>query len=473
MHRSRLSAPAANLLVLFGLALAGTWGCGSDEDGSGASMGGSAGIGGTAGDGGTAGGSGGGSATGGNGGGIAPAPGEDWTRDIVSTALELDVSSLKGKATITLAATDSEAASFEVGDLTITSVAADGTALNYERAGAQLDIGVPSTGSASELVIEYELQPHNQFDGYSPVSQSSFTWPGHCGNFFPCKSTPAEGSSYTMKVAGVPAGEMAIYPQIISADAPSYMPAVAVGQYTQLELGTTAAGTSVNVWHLPNQELEAKQGSAHLLGAFEFMESTYGDYTFGKEVGQVAVSWPLGALGGVEHHPYWHVASGALPDEQNTVHEAAHGWFGNGVRIASEGLADYLAARVLSSQGVDIWTAYECRLKTACGFQNTVALPDATCNEIDLATSPLFGLAPYQKGAWFLRDVAMLIGESTLDGALSEFYVANVSKAARMQGLIDYIKTKADSAQAAQIDASAQAWLRELSCPVDTSALCP
>jgi aminopeptidase N len=50
----------------------------------------------------------------------------------------------------------------------------------------------------------------------------------------------------------------------------------------------------------------------------------------------------------MEHHPYWHV-SGAQRNLLVNAHEAAHGWFGDGVRprcwedeVVSEGVADYL-----------------------------------------------------------------------------------------------------------------------------------
>lgn len=53
------------------------------------------------------------------------------------------------------------------------------------------------------------------------------------------------------------------------------------------------------------------QGGAHLRQVFDWLETTYGEYLFGDEVGSVSVAWGPGAYGGMEHHPYWHVASGA------------------------------------------------------------------------------------------------------------------------------------------------------------------
>ncbi|WP_104982176.1 M1 family metallopeptidase [Sorangium cellulosum] len=464
----------------------GDGGSGGGDGGSGGGDGGSGGLGGSGGDGGAGGGDGGSGGLGGSGGGDGgsgtPPAGEDWTRDILSTALDLDITTLAGKATIVLAPSDSTAASFEVGDLEITSVQDPSGALEYELRPGQLHVGVPSTGSNATLVIDYTFKPHASFDGWMPEQGVSLLWPNFCGNLFPCKSDPSEGVIFTMHVTGVPEGMTAIYPDRIPVAAPSYMPAIAVAEFIKLELGTTPGGTHVNVWHLPGEEANAASGAAHLVEVFDFLETTYGPYPFGSSVGPVSADWGGGAYGGMEHHPFWHVASSALASEDVTAHEAAHGWFGNGVRIAcwedfvlSEGTATYLAAHALEQVGVDAWADYECQLKTICdpeGTRNTIALPD-TCNEIDILTHPLWSNVPYMKGAFFFRQVAEVIGAGVLDQALREFYLTNVGDAARMQDLLDHIETSTDSDGAAAVDALATEWLRTRDCPVDLATLCP
>ena len=54
---------------------------------------------------------------------------------------------------------------------------------------------------------------------------------------------------------------------------------------------------------------------------------------FGSKAGIVSVAWPAGAFGGMEHHPFSHVAEAAMDSEETLVHESAHGWFGDGIRI--------------------------------------------------------------------------------------------------------------------------------------------
>jgi hypothetical protein len=411
---------------------------------------------------------------------VNPDPSEDWTRDLLSTGLELDLTTLAGKATITIAGSDaSTGASFEVGDLAITKITNDIGDVKFTVTDGQLDVGIP-TGADRTIVVEYTFTSHaGSFDGWDATSGVSFLWPTFCGNLFPCKSDPSDGLTFTLAVTGAPAGTTLVYPASIPADAPSYQPALAAGEFTKIELGTTTAGTDVVAWHLPDEADAMTAGTVNLLDVMEFYETTYGAYSFGGEVGSVSANWGPGMYGGMEHHPLWHVANDALDVEEIHAHEAAHGWYGDGVRIAcwedfvlSEGTANYLAARSLGSVGVDLWAGYECSLKSICedGGQ-TIALPDETCNEIDIFTHPIWSLVPYIKGAYFLKDVGDLLTPEVLDEALAEFYAAHKNQAARMQDFITHLKTKTDAEGGAAIDALVTIWLKTQACPVDPATL--
>src|SRR5262249_50956619 len=156
-----------------------------------------------------------------------------------------------------------------------------------------------------------------------------------------------------------------------------YMVAWAVGAYTRLDLGTTRAGTHLVAYHLPGGAAAATTGTERLREVFEWYEQTYGPYHFGREAGSVSVRWRVGAYGGMEHHPLWHIAEAAMGDPWVHAHEAAHGWFGNGVRIAcwedftlSEGTVSYLEARAIAAiygaaEGQKVWDQYQQRLDAA------------------------------------------------------------------------------------------------------------
>jgi len=249
------------------------------------------------------------------------------------------------------------------------------------------------------------------------------------------------------------------------------MLAWAVGDYTRKTLGTTAAGTTVSVYYLPGEQAVATTGTAKLVGVFDWLERTYGAYLFGSDVGSVSAPWGGGAAGGMEHHPYWHIASDVMGDFETHAHEAAHGWFGNGVRIGcwedltlSEGTTTYLPARAIeavsgAAAGAALWDDYAGRLDNVIATEDRKAWPE-TCNEIDVLTD-LWNEVVYVKGAFFLRSVEAAVGREALDRTLAGFYQKHQAEAAHVQDLLDEIAAQTG------FDPStlAQGWLRSLGRP--------
>jgi hypothetical protein len=396
-----------------------------------------------------------------------PPAASDPSRDVVSTAIYLDLASLTGTAVIMLAPSDSRAATLAVGDLDIASVRDAVGPLDTARSGERLDIGIDDDGDPVIVTVEYAFAQHDSFDGYL-AGGLTFLWPTFCDNLFPCKQDPDDGARFALSLRGVPDGAIAVYPEAIAADGPSYMPAFAIGAYEYRSLGTTAAGTDVGVYYFPADEADALAGTQDLPAAFGWLESRLGDYPFGRRVASVQANWPGGAYGGMEHHPYWHVARPAMGVPEVHAHEAAHGWFGNGVRLRcwedfalSEGTASYLAARALEDvAGLDLWPGYQTRLDAVVASGDTVAWP-AGCNQINLLFHPLWSDVPYMKGAFFLRAVETQIGRATLDAALAAFFQAHVGQAAGMQDLIDALETGGGQ----DLDALVAAWLTGLGVP--------
>jgi aminopeptidase N len=398
------------------------------------------------------------------------APGRDLTRDVLDTDLAVDLQAMTATATIRLAPSPSAAATFEIGDLDVDAVTLDGAPLEWADRGDLLDVGVPPSTEAVALTVAYHWHYHGAFDGASAAGWT-LDWPYYCGNLFPCHSDPADGTRFTLALTGVPDGDTAVFPAAIPGPAPSYMLAWALGPYTRLDLGTTTAGTRVGVWYIGSREASsAAAGTAHLRDAFDWYERTLGPYRFGGDVGSVAVSWGPGQFGGMEHHPYWHVASGALGDEVTHVHEAAHGWFGDGVRIRcwedfvlSEGTVSYLAARALTvtagpARGDAVWQQYASEL---AGLDGTEPVWPTGCDQIDVLDDGLFSNAPYMRGAFFYKAVADRVGADALDQALGDFYRRHVGQAASMRDMLSVI------AEDTGYDptACAAAWLRSPTIP--------
>lgn len=399
----------------------------------------------------------------------SPAPTTNWQRDVLSTRLEVDLATDRAVATIALAPSTRTGASFEVGTLAIESVEGPTGPLAHRVVDGRLDVGLAAKQLA-EIRVRYAFERTKALEGVT-LGGTTFTWPTFCGNVFPCKSEPSDGQRFELAVTGAPSGVSVVFPTAIPNDAPSYMLAWAVGDYTKLDLGVTAAGRRVSVHYLPGEKTKAVRGTKHLVAAFDWLEATYGEYLYGDDVGSVSAAWGPGAFGGMEHHPLWHVAESALDDVETHVHEAAHGWFGDAVRLAcwedltlSEGTVSYLAARALEAvagkaAGEEVWANYETRLADVIASEDRIARPDG-CNEIDVLHD-LWNEVPYMKGAFFYRDVERAVGRPALDAAIADFYGKKRGSAARMDDMLEVIEARTGF----NPKPLAEAWLRSLGRP--------
>ena len=260
-------------------------------------------------------------------------------QNIATTDLYLDLGSLDGHATIDVEpGASGQDVRLDVSGLTLDSVWRDGVALSPQVEGGWLRVRVPAAGGPLRLEVDYRIPTSGflEFAGWMPALGVSFIWPDHCGQLFPCDPSPADGVTFAMQVVGSDPDATLIYPVSTGTDAPSYMPGIAVGDYEKIDLGRTSAGTQIWAWALrqPGAHADAIQGTAHLTQAFDFFERTYGPYAFGPEAGSVQVDWGPGSWGGMEHHPFFHVGRFDFGNEEAQVHEAAHGWFGDAVRLA-------------------------------------------------------------------------------------------------------------------------------------------
>ena len=365
--------------------------------------------------------------------------------NIDATSLDVQLDGLTAVATIDLERNGNVV--LEVGGLTISKITDDRGTRRYTIRDGKLRI----SQVRGPLVIEYGFEGHAMADGLLPGG-STVIWPYHCGNLFPCHSQPADGTTFTLALDGIPAGQTAIYPESIDTEAPPYMLAWAVGTYGKASLGATTAGTKIGVHWLPGGETAARAGTKHLVKVVDWYETTIGPYAFGTEMAAVSVVWGEGLYGGMEHHPYWHVAKDAMSDEVTQAHEAAHGWFGDGVRlrcwedfVLSEGTVSYLSARALAkvapAMEAKIWADYQDELDAAIAEGGSPAWPTG-CNQIDIIEDKLFTNLPYMQGAFFYKDVAAVVGADVLDGVIGRFYKKHKNQAAGMQDMVDAIKAE-------------------------------
>lgn len=368
-------------------------------------------------------------------------PTANLARDVTATDLTFDIGQLSATAKITFAPSATPGASLEIGDLTFDSVS-----VPYSVTGKQMDLGVPAYDQPMTVEISYHFSFTMGFTGPN-ANGYTLTWPYWCGNLFPCHSNPADGTTFTADVEDPPDGKTLVYPQSISI-APAYQFAWAYDAYTELPLGTTTNGTEVSMWYRTGELANAQAGGAHLLAAFDWLEQTLGPYRFGPKFSTVSVGWPKGAFGGMEHHPFVHIGAGAFSDEETNVHESAHGWFGDGIRIAcwedfvlSEGTVSYLAARALDVVAPDVgaatWQGYASLLAAQ---QGSAPVWPQSCGQVDVVKSGLFSNAPYMRGAFFYKAIADKVGADQLDVVLARFFHAHQGQTAGMADMLAEIQ---------------------------------
>lgn len=401
-------------------------------------------------------------------------PTANLARDVTDTQLHFDLAALTGTATITFAPSTTPGASLEIGDLTFDSVQWNGADLPYVIGGKQMDLGLPADSVPISIDIAYHFTLLTGFDGPNKGGWT-LTWPYFCGNLFPCHSYPADGTTFTAEVVNQPAGTTLVYPTSL-AIAPSYQFAWSYDAYTEMPLGTTTNGTQISVWYRPGEQANAQTGTQHLVAAFDWLEQTLGPYRFGPKFGSVSVKWPAGAFGGMEHHPFTHIGSSAIGDEETNVHEASHGWFGDGIRIQcwedfvlSEGTVTYLAGRALDvvapSVGATVWQDYTTRLMSIPGTDPV--WPQSCDPKYDVERTMLFTQAPYLRGAFFYKGVADKVGAAQLDAALATFFQKYGGGSARMADMLQTIQ----DVTGYDPTACAQTWLRGTTTP--TPGPCP
>ena len=403
-------------------------------------------------------------------------PVANTAREITNTQLTFDVTAMTATAVVTFAPSESPGASVEVGDLGFQHITWAGQEVPTGMSNGNMDLGLPASGDPQDVTFTYTWHFH---EGFTGISKNGYTliWPYYCGNMFPCHSAPSDGTPFTLAVNGVPAGQMAVFPAAIPSDAPAYQIAWSIDAYTEMDLGATTAGTQISVWYRSGEQAAATTGTQHLVAAFDWMEKTLGPYRFGNHYGSVSVNWPRGAFGGMEHHPFSHIASAAIGDEETNVHEAAHGWFGDGIRIQcwedfvlSEGTVSYLAGRALDvvapSVGASVWSNYMSQLQSS--VTATEPVWPQSCGVVDVIKDNLFSQAPYMRGAFFYKGVADKVGADKLDVALATFFQAHAGQTGTMQEMLDTIH----AVTGYDPTACAQTWLEDMT-TVPTPGPCP
>jgi aminopeptidase N len=262
-------------------------------------------------------------------------------------------------------------------------------------------------------------------------------------------------------VTGVPEGQIAVYPDTIPAVAPSYQPAFTIGAFESRLLGKTDSGVDVSVWWLPGFEVDALAGTQDLVEFMNFYTSTFGPYIFGNKAGSVLVDWNATdgtEYGGMEQHPLWHVEQESGFNPIYHAHEAAHGWAGDGLRLAyvedfcliSEGLATALSVWAMGAvNGPEAeayyWDLYEDWASYSATEETSILVWPAGQDVHDMYND-LWGLKAYAYGALYYRllrdEIMSMTGQDQLFSTLNNFYADRLGTAVSSDELLLFIEDR-------------------------------
>jgi aminopeptidase N len=345
--------------------------------------------------------------------------------------------------------------------LQIASVQVDGRSVPYSLVDDRLHVEAPG---ARSLEVRYAVTPTEDTNGYGLIRDRytgacwTLLWPDHTGALFPSNSAPADGATATVTVRVGP-DHTVIGPGAVDSEAlrldrevPAYAVALYAGRKGARATATSASGVTVTAAEL------ARGVPEHVRAAYvkcaaeavDFYSSWLGPYAYGDTLNLVEVK---GDFGGMENAGAISMMVGSNSQlafaKRCAIHETAHHWFGDNVRIASygdlwlsEGFADYIEARcvgALQGEARFLSVMDEATSKIRGAFREGargLALP-AHSDPLEVWTA-----LPYSLGCWMLRSIEARLGRDVFDPLLREWFAAQQGKAASSEDLLTFVRAR-------------------------------
>ena len=375
----------------------------------------------------------------------------DFERRQLTGRATLDIQNLTGTRSLVL----------DTSDLQITRVTRDGgTAANYTQGpalpmGALLRIDIePSTRT---VTIEYTtsttaggLHWNTAAQSFGRVQPYLYTQnePIDARSWIPIQDTPSVRFTYDATIR-VPQGllavmsagnnprttnESGVYTFSMTQTVPAYLVALGVGR---LEYHAFDERTGVYA------EPELIPAAAHELQYMPAMlaaaERILGPHPFPRH--DLLLAPPTYIVGGMEHpmlnfiNPFSAVTGNheAKVEPRNLLaHELAHSWSGDATTLGSwsdvwlnEGITSYLTQRIIEEMGWRERAEHQWFLDRAgyAGYAQSVQNAEVTIMHRALSDPNFgFGATAYTKGALFIRTLEDLLGRTTLDRFLRDYF---------------------------------------------------
>ena len=354
--------------------------------------------------------------------------------------------------------------------LSIGAVTVNGKPVPFEVKDGRLHVDAPG---AKALDITYRVKPQDIHGNagadtaYGLIRDKyagrmwTLTWPYNTGALFPSNSNPSDGATakVTLKVeaghtsyaSGNPVGGTNSFE--MKAQAPAYSIALYDSPgFKKEDAGHAHNGVAVSGLGLDDaiskETRDAYRKSA--ISAVDYFTGWLGQYDYGNTLALVELP---GGLGGMEHTSAVAIMLGNARDpamaKETAVHETAHHWFGDNIRIAtwgdfwmSEGFTNYATYRYFGA------TEGEAKLHQlldrAKGEVRSALAdnPHALSAPAETDVNEIFDSIPYELGPWILRMVEAKVGQPAFDGLLKDWFHANRQKAVTTADFVKFAKAK-------------------------------
>lgn len=384
--------------------------------------------------------------------------------EVTVTHLDLDLTAdfdqhvLSGTATLTYKKQQAQADSLVVDTraLSVSSVMANGQAVDYTMGKTDPDLGTPLTISlpaqGDTVTIHYATSPDASGVQWLTPAQTAgkqhpflFTQAQavHARSFIPLQDSPQVRVTYEATIH-TPADLLAVMsaandpqterdgeyefsmPQAI----PSYLIALAIGN-----LEFKPMGERTGVYAEPELLDSAAAEFEDTEDMLELTEKTYGPYRWDRY--DLLILPPSFPFGGMENPRLSFITPTVIAGDKSLVsliaHELAHSWSGNTVTNATwrdlwlnEGFTTYLTYRIMEM----LYGEDRFNMEAVLGYQSlqsdVATLPEQDqILAIDLRgrnPDDVFSDIPYEKGALFLREIEHKIGRENFDQFLMNYF---------------------------------------------------
>ncbi|WP_189398612.1 M1 family metallopeptidase [Arenicella chitinivorans] len=389
--------------------------------------------------------------------------------------VDFDRKVLDGSAVLKIerVANDAQTLVLDTKDLTIHSVEAAGTPLEFELGAADSFLGAPLSivvpHGVDEIKVAYTTSPSaSGLQWLTPAQTAGGEYPFlfsqaqaiHARSFIPLQDSPQVRVTYqavlrtppallaVMSASNEPDAELdGVYEFNMPQPVPSYLIALAVG-----DLRFKAMGERTGVYAEPALLEAAAQEFEDTESMLIATEKRYGPYGWDRY--DLLILPPSFPFGGMENPRLSFITPTVIAGDKSLVsliaHELAHSWSGNTVTNATwrdlwlnEGFTTYLTYRIMEI----IYGTDRYKMEAVLGFQDLEADitrldPNDAILAIDLRgrdPDDVFSNVPYEKGALFLRELEQRVGRDNFDAFLKAYFKEFEFESITTDQFIDYL----------------------------------